>query len=234
MTLVAPTPRRNHATFDVRPDTNDTALVLGIVAEDEYGLGKLDLRGWAIDVGAHIGTVAIALAMDNPDLQVVAVEALPENVEVMRRSVALNSLGRRVHVIPAAAGAEGEVEVPITYGWSRSLNQPDGWVHSSRFIGGMVPANETSTTIVCPAVSLGAILERYGIDDVALMKIDCEGCEWFFLDSPAISRVQRIVGEVHVGSHGDHARLHALLDPTHDLTIDSPEPVSLFEAVRRG
>lgn len=225
--------------FAVRPDTNDGALVTGVVTEDEYGLRKLGvLSGWAIDIGAHVGSVAVALAADNPDLQVVAVEAIPDNADLIRRTAQQNGLADRVHVIAAAAASEAEHDtgkrIPITYGWTSSENQPDSYMRESRFIGGMVPANETSRTIACPAISLGAICERFGIVEVSLLKTDCEGCEWFVLTSPAVARVRRITGEMHVSSHGDAAYLHRLLDPTHEVTIAKPDlNVSLFEAVRR-
>lgn len=229
------TPKGNVARYSGRPDTNDGALIGGIVAEDEYGLVDLPtLTGWAIDIGAHIGTVAVALALDHPDLRIVAVEALPENVEVLRENVRRNGLEDRVFVEQAAAAAEYETEpVDIVYGWTSSLNQPDHYMHDSRYIGGMVGANETSRTVACTPLSLGTIADRYGIHDIALLKIDCEGCEWFVLQSPLVARCALIWGEMHVGRHGDAARLRALLEPTHKVTMDDSLVVALFRAVRR-
>lgn len=219
------------AHFAVRDDTSDSALAYGVLAEQEYPFARLQgLSGWAVDIGAHIGIVTVGLALDNPDLQVIAVEALPENVEMLRLNVARNGLGDRVTVVSAAAGAAGEETVDITYGWSSAVNQPDGYMHDNRFIGGMVGGNETSMTVTCPAVSLDVLTE--GIDEVTLLKIDCEGCEWHFLTSPALSKVRRIVGEAHVGRHGTLADLRAML-ADFEVTMDDSLVVATFEAVRR-
>jgi FkbM family methyltransferase len=221
----------HRAVFDVRLDTSDGALVHGIIEGKEYDL-PTGLSGWAIDIGAHIGIVTVALALDNPDLRIVAVEALPENVEQLRANVKLNGLEDRVVVLQMAAGKDGETEVAITYGWSKAENQPDHYMSDNRFIGGMVGGNETSDFVICTATSLRDILDAYHIEEVALLKIDCEGCEWFFLDSPALSKVDRIIGEMHIGRHGQAADLRRLL-ADFDVTMDDSLVVATFEAVRR-
>lgn len=222
----------NAAVFEVRDDTSDSALVHGIIGGREYDL-PTGLSGWAIDIGAHIGIVTVALALDNPELRIVAVEALPENVEMLRRNVALNGIGDRVHVISGAAATDDEYgAVSIVYGWSKAVNQPDHYMADNRYIGGMVGPNESSRTAVCAPVGLLAILDKFHIEDVALLKIDCEGCEWFFLTSPELHRVQRIIGEMHIGKHGDAKRLRELL-AGFDVTMDDSLVVATFEAVRR-
>jgi hypothetical protein len=83
---------------------------------------------------------------------------------------------------------------------------------------------------MCPAVSLDSLLAKYGIDRVALLKIDCEGCEYQFLDTPAVARVDRILGEFHRRPEG----IMALLAATHDVTIRLDRGgVGIFDAVLR-
>jgi len=221
------------AIFDVRNGTSDAALVGGIIGGREYDL-PAGLSGWAIDIGAHIGIVTVALALDNPDLRIVAVEALPENIVQLRQNIALNGLSDRVGVVSGAAAAESEANtyVPIVYGWSKAQNQPDHYMADNRYIGGMVGPNTTSMTVPCLAVTLSEILSVFKIPEVALLKIDCEGCEWFFLDSPALSKVRKVIGEMHVGRHGGAARLRELL-AGFDVTMDDSLVVATFEAVRR-
>ncbi len=234
--LSATTPGGNVAHFHTRDDTSDAALVGGILEADEYGLADLPpLSGWAIDIGAHIGIVAIGLALDHPNLRVVAVEALPENVEMLRRNIEANGLTERIFVEAAAAASEEEfaddTPVSITYGWAEAPNQPDHYMHDNRFIGGMVGATASSTAVACPPLSLGAILTRYGIGRAALLKIDCEGCEWFFLDSPHTWLCDRIYGEMHVGRHGTAERLRALLSGF-AVEMDDSLVVAIFRARR--
>jgi FkbM family methyltransferase len=221
--------------YAAREDTNDSALVRGIL-DGEYPFERLTgLSGWAIDVGAHIGIVSVALATLNPDLRIVAVEALPENAEVLRENVILNGLRDRVFVEEAAASDEDEYKaeavIPITYGWSHADNQPDTYMVENRYIGGMVGPNDSSRTAMCNALSLGGIVAKYAMDTVALLKIDCEGCEWFFLRSPALRRVQRIVGEMHIGKNGSAKSLRAMLRGF-TVTMDDSLVVAVFEATR--
>ena len=70
--------------------------------------------------------------------------------------------------------------------------------------------------------------------DIALCKIDCEGGEYGFFDSPDVARIALIVGEWHPNGGGPDD-IRRLLEPTHDVTI-YPHPASgpgNFRAVRR-
>jgi len=178
----------------------------------------------------------VALALDNPDLRIVAVEALEENCASILQNVRLNGIEDRVTILHDAAGTEEEwakaALVPIVYGWHKALNQPDHYMADNRYIGGMVGPNTTSETEWCRVVSLGHICDVFAIPEVALLKIDCEGCEWFFLDSPALSKVRKVIGEMHVGRHGGAARLRELL-AGFEVTMDDSLVVATFEAVRR-
>ncbi len=228
------TPKGNEAVYLTRDGTSDAALVFGIIGEDEYNLKDLpELKGWAIDIGAHIGTVAVALALDHPDLHVIAVEALLNNVETLRENVKLNGLERRVDVVWAGATDDDQAPVEVAYGWSRADNQPDHYMQDNRYIGGMVGPNETGQVETCLGVGLGPL--TYDIDSIALLKIDCEGCEWRFLTSPAIAKCERIWGEYHeaLNPENTYARLLELLTPTHDVEHIRGTNVGIFRATRR-
>jgi len=171
------------------------------------------MTGWAIDVGAHVGTVALALAADNPDLRVLAVEALPENCDVIRESIRMNGL-TNIEVIEAAATDKKRKSVPIAYDWTSGTNLADDYVVNNRFIGGMLD-DASGKTINLPGVSLSSLMKERSIDRVRFLKIDCEGCEWQFLPSADIGRVDEIIGEFHFG--GGLPAIHALLDSTHKV-----------------
>lgn len=241
------TPRGNLITYHVREDTNDGALAQSILGEDEYDLkGLPPLSGWMIDVGAHIGTVAVALAVDNPDLHVVAIEAIPENAALVRANAAQNHVDDRVFVETAGASAPGEKTVSITYDY-RWVGKdggtlpvvPEGYVNQCRFIGNIFEypeGQQEATTVKVPALSLSKILKRYSIERVTLLKIDCEGCEWGFLRDKAIGKVDRIIGEYHgsgVNAQTGMDRVHGLLDATHDVRHRRGDSIGLFEAIVR-
>lgn len=231
----------NAAVFAVRPDTNDAALVAGIITGDEYDLAsEPPVTGWVLDIGAHIGIMSVAIALDNPDAKVIAVEAIAENAELVRENASLNHLADRIFVETAGASEPGAESVSITYGYT-SVGVPgnpapvveENYVIQSRFIGNIFEYPEgqmEATTEQVAALSLDDILAKYDIDRVALLKTDCEGCEYAFLRSPLIARVDRIIGEFHSGAK----RIHAMLRKTHTVTITLDQGgVGMFTAVRK-
>ena len=229
-------PRGNGATFVVREGTSDAATIHSTFhfdgkLQDEYGLRDLHLEGWAIDVGAHVGTVAVALAIDNPSLRVIAVEAVPENAALVAINAERNGVADRVHVIAKAASGDEEW-AQLRYGPYEVPGIPPDHAMQVRFIGNLFRDHGSrGLTVRVPAVSLEALLDEFGIDRVAFMKIDCEGCEWAFLSSPAIDRVDLIHGEWH-----DRAvdAITGLLAPTHrvEVLVDDGG-VGMFRATRR-
>ena len=184
-------------------------------------------RGTFLDVGSHIGGWAIGAALDNPAATVVAIEALPENVHLIRH----NAKRAEVDVTVIHGGAScGTEPVTIAYGSTES-----DFAKAHEFIGGGIWHTDASDrrTIDLDPVSLASIVAEHG--PVRLMKIDCEGCEWSFLDDPSISEVHEIVGEYHPRQGFGPARLRELLDATHEVTfVDEAEPFGNFRAVRHG
>lgn len=211
------TPHGHPARMGVRDQTNDLSVVYSIFDHDEYGIPE-GLTGHAIDVGAHIGAWTVAVALDNPDLRVTAIEALPSNIDVLTANVAANGLADRVDIIWGAAGI-GHGPTTIRFDFRGS---PDADVH--RFIGNqrMAPGVESSAVEV-PTFGLGRLVGK----GARLMKIDCEGCEFALLTGTALRRVDEIVGEYHdVG-------IVRLLEKTHTVTTDGTESFGGFRAVRR-
>ena len=215
-----------------RTDTNDGALVVGIIAIDEYDLGSLPaLTGTAIDIGAHIGIVALALAADHPDLKVIAVEAVPENAEVLRANVEHNELEERVTVVEAAAAAPGTKTVKLLWDYRSAENADQPYVVDSRYIANIFnDEGSDGDWHTVKAVSLDTLMK--GIDRLTLLKIDCEGCEWAFLRSPRVADVDLILGEYHNG--GGLESLRALIGATHEVTqTGGGDDIGNFRAVRR-
>ncbi len=236
------TPGGRDVSFVCRLGTNDGPMVVGLNGwnghlADEYRMRGRVLSGWAMDVGAHIGGVTIPLALDYPELRIIAVEAVPENVALLAENAKRNGVSDQIEIVPAYAAAPGTMTGVCHYGYRHEQSTSDEYVVSHRFIGGTWglkgEAGDPEFSLETEAVSLGGLLERFGIEDLALLKIDCEGCEWAFLDDPATAKVQVIVGEYHgrpKGADYPRDRLRELL-PTHDVSLWSDEPVNgLFEA----
>lgn len=242
---VVTTPGGRPVTFTTRQGTNDADIAIslnvweGNVA-DEYRMRGRVLSGWAMDVGAHIGGLAVSMAVDHPDLRVIAVEAVPENAQLCAENAARNGVADRVFVVTAFAAAPDTETGVIHYGYREHQGVSQGYMDAHRFIGGTWgehgEAGSPAFAVTTEAVSLDGLLSRFAVHDLALLKIDCEACEWAFLDTPAVAKVQTIVGEYHgrPTAADPITRLRELL-PLHDVTAwsDDAVDIGLFEAVRR-
>lgn len=213
-------PRGAKVKLAVRDGTSDLSIALSTFAEpgqphyDEYRLARWHVAGRALDVGAHIGVVTVALLADNPDLTVVAIEPLAANVRMIRNNLALNGFRQRCLVLHGAIGAsEVEYDYAGDEGDFRRVN---------RFVGHLqelVPTAKRKSRV--------ATIDPRALGQFDFAKWDCEGCEWSALtNEPRI-----VVGEWH-GDPGI-ARLHAIFDATHDLEVRDDGAAGNFWAVRR-
>ena len=191
----------NLASFATRDDTSDGALIMGIIGESEYPFARMqNLTGWALDAGAHIGIVSVALGLDNPDLKILAVEPVAENAAILRQNIARNGLNERVFVIEAALGEDGETELVCAY--TKAGAEPEGYVHDNRFIGNLYTSGDMDIKAdrrTVESISISTLVLRYAIDRIAFMKSDTEGSEWVYLKDKAMNRVMWLIGEAHAG-----------------------------------
>lgn len=203
------TPRGNTARLFVRPGTNDGMMAESSLVDDEYGLASLDLDfGTAVDVGAHIGQVAVGLALDYPNLRVLAVEPVPENVELLRKNIEANGVADRVEVVVGAAASAKATKVSIAYAFEGGELET---MH--RFVGNQaMPTGTRSAVVDVPAVPLSELVRRAG-GTIALLVTDCEGGEYGLLSGTPLRAVLEIRGEYHDG----YARLARQLERTHDV-----------------
>lgn len=211
------TPRGRQAAMTYRADSSDWNTLWSCLNEDEYGFRERSVEGTALDVGAHIGGVTVGLALDNPTLHVIAVEAVPPNVELLRRNVAANGIAGRVTVIEGAAGS-GPVEVWYGYEGSENASHHAFIGNSSLAYAATTGTHQTSR--YHEATTLSAILEH---GPVSLAKVDCEGCEYAFLDDPRVAEIPTILGEWHPVKGKTIGDVLALLSETHTVTFSGPQ-----------
>lgn len=228
--VAAMTPGGTRVEFTCREDTNDDALIYGAMFEDEYKLrGRGPMSGWAIDVGAHVGAITVALLVDNPDLRVLAIEPIASNAALVLENAQRNKVADRVKVVTLAASAPGVANEDILTEFTNYDTSviDEVYVWGSRFVGNLLRGSGHVDTV--KAIDLEGAIALTGVENITLLKIDCEGCEYRFLDSPALTHVERIVGEFHDGD--TYATLKSLLDPTHTITRREGGAIGLFEAV---
>jgi FkbM family methyltransferase len=177
----------------VRSGTNDHNVCYSIITEDEYQLDRVKpLTGVALDVGAHIGAATVALLATNPELRVIAIEPVPENIELLKANT--EPYGDRVTIIEGAVG-KGPQKVRYNF---VDPDPKDDTASVHRFIANQrMPSTVEYDEITVPGVTLSELVAEHG--SIAFIKIDCEGCEDGFLNDPAIEQVGLVHGEFHNG-----------------------------------
>jgi FkbM family methyltransferase len=224
------TPRGVPVPMTYREETSDWNTITACMTEDEYGLRARIVAGLAFDIGAHVGGVAIGLAIDNPELEVVAVEPVPDNVALLRRNVSQNGLDGRITVIAGAVGDGQPVEIRYRYRGTETAEHHAFIGNSSlAYDSGGELAHETTTYT---SRTIATLWLEFGIPD--FVKIDTEGAEWAFLAENANS-LPYITGEWHPVRGHTQDDFRALLERSHDITFSGPiAGPGGFEAIRRG
>ena len=160
-----------------------------VFAEDAYRLGwftsDLGDNPRLVDIGGHIGCVALAFARQHPGARVETFEASPSTAAYTRRNMAINGFDDRVtiHRI-AVSSASGTLSFADNAGGS-GLN------------GLTAPAG--TPTIEVPAVTFAEALAKAD-GPVDVVKVDTEGAEYDIVlgsDPSDWSDVQRLVMEFH-------------------------------------
>jgi FkbM family methyltransferase len=226
------TPHGNPAKFKTRSGTSDLATVgasnrLWGNLVDEYHIPS-GLTGWALDVGAHIGSVTVPLLLDNPELKVLAVEAVPPNVDLLRENLALNGVEDRCIVWKSAAWDSSAEEIEVEFGYTGSEV-----AETHAYIGSITPwmdAPGDKQTAVIPVTTLADAVGWSG--GFVWVKTDCEGCEHRFFKGPLLAKIGIIEGEWHERD-GSPESFAKQLSKTHVVTWEQGIGGGPFKAVPR-
>ncbi len=174
-----------------------------------------------VDVGANVGAATLWFARRSRDAAIVAVEPARESIATLEANVHANDLADRVRVVPAA----------LSDRTGRTYLMRNG---SSVYAHTGAASSRGAETV--DGVALPDLLERWGIGEVDLLKLDCEGAEFdclYACDETILRRVRAIVGEYHgegreisgLAEHLERAGFATNFAGTADL--------GLFSALRR-
>ena len=145
--------------------------VFGIFQNIIYG--HIPLKGRiVIDVGANIGDSSIYFALKGAK-KVISIEPFPKNYFIAKENIELNNLSDKINILLAGCAAErGSITIDNKYQSS---------VASSTSLGSILDDSniKDGDEITVPLVTLESVLDDSNIKDgEAILKMDCEGCEY--------------------------------------------------------
>lgn len=163
---------------------------------DPYEIDFLNLHlpknSVVIDVGANIGMFPIRLLVDKPDITFYSFEPLPNNFSVLHHNISSNSfLSERIHIFQKAILGKKQDDLKIYF------NKEQTYTDTSSLIPGF---ENNYDTLVTDCTTLEEICENNRIQNITLLKLDCEGSEYNILyESPIeiIKNIPFIVVETH-------------------------------------
>jgi FkbM family methyltransferase len=189
-----------------------------------YALERVDRDGVFLDIGANIGTVALAAVRNFDMARAVAFEPHPDNVRLLRANVALNDLDDRVRVVACALSDQSGVG-------SMRVHGANSGGHRLASGGGLEVPLRRLDDVDIP------------FDDVRLAWMDVQGHEPNVIDgaSELLRRQVPMVVEFHPGllrKCGTYERMIALISEHFSEVVDirrkTSTPASGIGAVAEG
>ena len=168
----------------IRSNGVDYRLVGNIFMRREYDIPIADPKR-ILDLGGNLGTASVFFHATHPDAEIIAVEALPANLKVLRENFELSRIPGRV-IGAAVSDKPGKATFFLGQADNSSvIRQP--WM--------------TGVAIEVETVTVPEILRQAGWDEIDFLKVDVEGAEKaIFRDCGAwIGKVRALVAELHDG-----------------------------------
>lgn len=179
------TPVHNY-TFEGRDDSpSDGPVIAETWVENVYQIEAKDFYDTKVfvDLGANIGSVSVYAASLDPEVKVIAVEPEPHNRELLLRNLERNGVTDQVEVFSVLVHGP---DVPEGTRWKISDD------HGNSKISQKGASAEV--------ISLSTLLDRAGVDQVDVLKVDIEGAEFATLqDTDALDRVKYLTLEFDGG-----------------------------------
>lgn len=174
-----------------------TAIFKEIFMEDLYDIAFLKThlkpQPVIVDVGANLGFFALFMASQVPGARVFAYEPLPTNFKHLQRHFRLNQDKALVAENKAVAGAKGSLEL---------YYNPN--VDFTPLASLRTDFEDTNTSrVTVEAVSLPDIFAGHQLQQIDLLKLDCEGAEYDILypcPDSLLQRVKLMAMETHQGT----------------------------------
>ena len=148
----------------LRPGTSDFSVFRQIFMNYEYEFDVTDSPKIIVDAGANIGLSAIYFQNRFPESKIFAVEPDPSNFEVLRLNT---EMYKQIRIAQYAL-----------WGNNENLNLAKRGLDKWGIQVEPVHKNESQVDETVQGLSIPALMEKFDIERIDLLKIDIEGSEW--------------------------------------------------------
>jgi FkbM family methyltransferase len=148
---------------------------------------RLPKRPTIVDIGGYIGDFSLFAVKHLGARQVIVYEPSRKNYAVLRRNVESNNYGDVIVASNMAVSDSSEVLL--------NIDVPDREQANVSVFG-----SDRAAAARIPSITLADLIVRHSLDDVDLLKLDCEGAEYPILLSTPIEvfeRIHNVVFEYH-------------------------------------
>ncbi len=172
--------------FVVNDFKGDFSAIKEIYVFDEYKLNnlKLDKNPTIIDIGANIGVFSIRVAKRYSESRIFSYEPLDKTFKVLEDNIVLNNLNNTKAFNLAISDKRGKIKFHI----------------NKKNLGASSIIKKSGDQIEVKSITLNDIFKINKISRCDLLKLDCEGAEFYIIYSTNksnLKRIQRIVMEYH-------------------------------------
>ena len=178
-----------------------------------YQFGQKPDRGkpmdWMLDIGANAGMASIMLAKLYPKATILAFEANPTTYEYLLMNLEANNVTNVVPHNCAVADHNRGVQILGRY-TTTNAQVPDRRERNER-VRTLTAFDSDSRWV--GSVTVPDIYSHFNLTKVALLKIDCEYCEYAALPQISPSQYGRLAGELHplpADQQADHRVVQAM------------------------
>jgi FkbM family methyltransferase len=187
------------ATIHCRMNPSDTEVFREVFLEASYDVPEslLSPPATVLDLGAHVGLSSARFALRYPEAFIVAVEALSDNAELLRRTA--RGFGPRFQVVEAAVQARPGTVTFYSSDWSTSGTALPDIARKRQGDPSRAEAKTARPPVTVRAITVPELMAQFKIARIDLLKMDIEGAEEQLLNGPPpwLRDVKVVVAEIH-------------------------------------
>ena len=187
----------NGLQFFFRAQTMDRTVLKEVFTKEAYYKEGFEIKesDTVIDIGGHIGVMAIYAASLAKKGRVIVLEPFLDNYELLQSNVKLNGINNIIAENKAIGKEDGSFRFYIRPG---KLKKGEVAYNSGGHSFHLIKDSESFVDV--PTLSFDSLVNQFKLDKIDFLKLDCEGAEFDILynaSEESIAKISKIAMECH-------------------------------------